>query len=62
MEQAISIMREGQGSHFDPVLLTQFFCLLPELERISRDNPDEACGRNDLAKEQAAGSLILVSG
>jgi len=40
-EQVLDIMRAGQGRHFDPLLLAQFFCLLPELERIARENPDE---------------------
>jgi putative two-component system response regulator len=52
-EQALAIMRSGQGSHFDPLLLTQFFCLLPELERIARDNPDEGSAMRQFGQPEA---------
>jgi putative two-component system response regulator len=51
-EQALAIMRAGQGSHFDPLLLTQFFTLLPELEQIARENPDEGVGLRYRAQEE----------
>lgn len=39
-EQAVAVMMSGQGTHFDPVLLTTFMAILEEVEDISRDHPD----------------------
>jgi len=39
-EEAVAIMREGRGRHFDPDILDAFLGLLPELERISRQFED----------------------
>ena len=56
-DKALALMRAGQGSHFDPVLLTQFFCLLPELEQIARENPDEGAGLRHLAQAEVEDCL-----
>ncbi len=40
-DQAISIMEEGKGSHFDPSVLQIFFDLLPEMRRIREEVKDE---------------------
>lgn len=60
-EQVLAIMRAGQGSHFDPLLLTQFFCLLPELERIAQDNPDEGAGLRQSAQAELQDCLAVGS-
>ena len=39
-EEAIDVMIKGRGSHFDPFLFGIFLTLVPELRRISLDNPD----------------------
>jgi putative two-component system response regulator len=38
---ALAILEQGRGSHFDPVLLDLFLCLVPELRRIAEEHPDE---------------------
>jgi putative two-component system response regulator len=39
--EALAIMEEGRGSHFDPFLLGVFLSLLPEMRRIAEQTPDE---------------------
>jgi len=39
-EEAVDLMIKGRGSHFDPFLFGVFLTLVPELRRISLDNPD----------------------
>jgi putative two-component system response regulator len=39
-EEAVAIMREGRGSHFDPDVLDAFLALLPEFQRIARQFED----------------------
>ena len=34
MDETLTIMRKGSGSHFDPVLLEAFNAVLPEIMRI----------------------------
>jgi len=41
-EEAIDLMIKGRGSHFDPFLFGIFLTLVPELRRISLENPDFA--------------------
>lgn len=36
-EEAVSILTDGRGSHFDPQLLDRFMNLLPEMRRIRED-------------------------
>ncbi|NDY41809.1 response regulator [Dissulfurirhabdus thermomarina] len=40
--QALDILREGRGTHFDPRVLDCFLDLLPELRRIREDLRDDA--------------------
>ena len=47
-DQALSIMEQDWGKHFDPVLLRVFFSLLPEMRRIARDTPDDLVSINPL--------------
>ena len=44
-EEALAIMQQGAGTHFDPLLLAHFFSQLPEIYRILQENPDEAAER-----------------
>lgn len=39
-EKALTIMRQGAGTHFDSLLLAVFFSHLPEISRIAEENPD----------------------
>jgi putative two-component system response regulator len=39
--EAIEIMENGHGTHFDPGLLRLFLAVLPEMRRIGREMPDE---------------------
>lgn len=41
-EEAIRILENGQGTHFDPSLLRVFLSLLPEIKRIERETPDDS--------------------
>lgn len=43
-EEALVIMRQGAGSHFDPMLLSLFFSHFEEICRLAAENPDEAPG------------------
>jgi putative two-component system response regulator len=40
-EEAMEIMEQGRGTHFDPFLFGVFLSLLPEIRRIAQENPDE---------------------
>ena len=40
-EQAMEIMEQGRGRHFDPFLFSVFSSLLPEVHRIAQQNPDD---------------------
>ncbi|MEN6458321.1 MAG: CHASE domain-containing protein [Thermoguttaceae bacterium] len=40
-EKALSILREGAGTHFDPLLLAHFFLHHSEIRRIVEQYPDE---------------------
>ena len=40
-DQAMEIMEEGRGKHFDPFLFGVFLSLLPEIRRIAQQNPDD---------------------
>ena len=39
--EALAIMEQGRGNHFDPFLFGVFLGLLPEMRRIAAENPDE---------------------
>jgi len=39
--QAMEILDEGRGKHFDPFLFSVFLSILPEIRRIAAENPDE---------------------
>lgn len=43
-EEALVIMRQGAGTHFDPMLLSLFFSHFEEICRLAAENPDEAPG------------------
>jgi len=51
-EQALAIMEDGRGSHFDPFLFSVFLGLVPEIRRIAAENPDDQMG-------EPAGELLL---
>ena len=40
-DEAMEIMEEGRGKHFDPFLFGVFLSLLPEIRRIAQANPDD---------------------
>ena len=40
-DEAMEIMEQGRGKHFDPFLFGVFLSLLPEIHRIAQQNPDE---------------------
>ena len=40
-DEALSIIQEGAGTQFDPLLLTLFFLHLSEIRRIFREHPDD---------------------
>ena len=39
--EAMAIMEQGRGSHFDPFLFGVFLSLAPQMRRIAAENPDE---------------------
>jgi putative two-component system response regulator len=39
-DQAVALMEQGRGSHFDPFLFGVFLGLVPEIRRIAAENPD----------------------
>jgi putative two-component system response regulator len=54
-EEALTIMRQGAGAQFDPLLLAIFFSHLGEIGRIAGENPDETRDdRVERAESQAA--------
>jgi putative two-component system response regulator len=40
--EALEIMRQGVGTHFDPMLATLFFAHLPEIDRIAEEHREKA--------------------
>jgi putative two-component system response regulator len=46
--EVVSMMLEGDGTHFDPRLLECFLSVLPEIGRISQAHPDGAFGESEL--------------
>ena len=40
-DEAMEIMEQGRGKHFDPFLFGVFLSLLPEIRRIAHQNPDD---------------------
>jgi cyclic di-GMP phosphodiesterase len=47
---AVSVMMSLKGSHLDPVTLDAFMDLLPEIQQIRKELPDEDWGRDDSLK------------
>jgi CHASE1-domain containing sensor protein len=43
-DEALTIMQQGMGTHFDPRLLAHFLAILPEIDRIARQYPDKSLG------------------
>jgi hypothetical protein len=39
-DETLAIMQQGEGTHFDPVLLAEFFRRLPEMRRLAEQHPD----------------------
>ncbi|MHC4401138.1 MAG: HD domain-containing phosphohydrolase [Planctomycetota bacterium] len=56
-EEALSIMADGVGTHFDSALSTLFFSRLAEIQEIARQNPDEPSGQRLPAAASAAERL-----
>jgi putative two-component system response regulator len=40
-EKALGIIREGEGTHFDPKVVQAFFSILEEIQKIQREYPDQ---------------------
>jgi putative two-component system response regulator len=40
-DDVLAIMRQNAGTHFDPLLLTQFFMQLDEIHRIAQEHPND---------------------
>ena len=40
-DEAMKIMEQDRGKHFDPFLFGVFLSLLPEIRRIAQQNPDD---------------------
>jgi putative two-component system response regulator len=39
--EALAVMGQGIGTHFDPHLMASFFSQVPEIRRIAEQNPDQ---------------------
>ncbi len=55
-EETLAIMRQGVGTHFDPMLLSLFFSHFEEICRLAAENPDERGG------SESIGRLVLPAG
>ncbi|MFZ1934205.1 MAG: CHASE domain-containing protein [Thermoguttaceae bacterium] len=42
--EVLTIMQQGAGSHFDPVLMTFFFLHFSDIRRIAQEHPDDSWG------------------
>ena len=40
-EETVSIIREGRGSHFDPLIVDAFLAVETEFEKIRAENGDD---------------------
>jgi CHASE1-domain containing sensor protein len=40
--EVLTIMQQGAGTHFDPLLMTFFFLHLSEIRRIAKEHPDDS--------------------
>jgi CHASE1-domain containing sensor protein len=64
--EVLTIMQQGAGTHFDPLLMTFFFLHLAEIRRIAQEHPDDswtgkrafAWGGNAPAVNDATSQLV----
>jgi HD-GYP domain-containing protein (c-di-GMP phosphodiesterase class II) len=56
-EEALTILREGAGTHFDPRLLAHFFRRLPEIRKIIAEHPDTSRESPPEVDESSAGPV-----
>ena len=62
-EEALAILRDGRGCHFDPQLLDLFLELLPEMRWVASENPDQQIDevQFQMWAEAAAGTGVAVT-
>ena len=53
-EEALTIMQQGAGTQFDPLLLALFFVQLPEISRIAQENQDQAAATEPVGRNPAS--------
>jgi HD-GYP domain-containing protein (c-di-GMP phosphodiesterase class II) len=53
-EQALDIMVQESGTHFDPSLLALFITILPEITRLEQEYPDDVSNDLRLARDFAS--------
>ena len=58
--KVLKILRAGAGTHFDPLLITQFFLVLDEVRRITIEHPDEPFREQQLPLLSAAEAEALL--
>jgi len=58
-EKALAMMREQQGTQFDPLLLATFFTVLDEIHELAKLNPDEV-SQDSMARSFAAPVVNLA--
>jgi putative two-component system response regulator len=61
-EEAIEMIENGRNRHFDPFLVSVFLGVLPELRRISQDNPDAFSSRKLPLRNRALPALVGGNG
>jgi putative two-component system response regulator len=49
-EKVLTIMQQGAGTQFDPLLLAAFFSQFSEISRVALENPDEAAAADSVGE------------
>jgi putative two-component system response regulator len=57
-EEAVEIIEQGRGTHFDTFLVSVFLGILPEMRHIVQDNPDAPASVNVFSRRHAMLSSI----
>jgi putative two-component system response regulator len=58
-DDALAVIRQGVGTHFDPLLAAAFFSVLPEIRQIAEENPE--CPAEQAANERADAARCSTS-
>ena len=59
-DEVLTLMQQGVGTQFDPMLVAVFLAHFEEMRRIARENPDEAASFAPLSLASPAPTIATV--